>query len=527
MSGEVGALLLNLWEDAAASTVEVRTPMWPELRQFSTCLWDVFHTAAGIEELQQARALGFQAFRYLASTPLAPSDAVVELQEVIETCRKFANKWPTHSAAESVRSLAEAAQALSEVHSPFTEELEAVASRYESAVLLVPSERLREHVKAVLDYLELDGIQVATKSELRVGDRHFEAEIIIGDPAWTYASMRVSPSPEAQLSGWLFTAPPAPHVVVLLASGCQSIDSDKCWLLSIGEHPVIRLSDRHGKPFTLPPVTHHLTAEQSWHQMSVVPASPGVATSIAKPLSLVSGRIVFFSEEDPPHPRVLFAREDGGIDIRDVPLRDLRPASIILLRVGRSETEELRRRATEWLKFKKGWSDAKVDQTLEAAEQLKTRLQSLLATEGVQGVEARLQAEGLSEGYSRFLVRHPLRSDYIAPVKGYDAFVKVLGKAACAIMMEQKPLLVSLRSAIRQTGHDIRKEFETRLCSDTGWADDVDADGVAVIFSEVLGTVYLEVVAQVHDGEQQVATSTLGHLLTSTGTLFIEEGRWS
>lgn len=523
MSGEAreGAALLAMWDDAAAPTIEVCAPTWPQLTEFSGRLWTLFRTLADVEALVPARSFGFRGYRYLTSTPLSPADVVITLEPVIETCHEFVNAWPSHAGAASVRSLAEATEALVVSDSPFAEQLEAVASRYDSAVLLVPAQRLKAPVQSALDRLELNGVEVATKSELRLGTtRRFEAAIVIGDPAWTYASMRVPATLEAQRSGWLLTAPSAPRVIVLLAGGCQSIDNSAWWLLGAGQHPAIHLGDQHGKPITLPPVAHHLATARTSYTLSVGPAPPGVTTTIASPVSFASGRIAFFSEDGPPEPRVLLAADDGGVDIHHVPIQDLRPSSIVLLRVGHSETEELRRRAIERLRTN-GWSDAELRQALQAAEHLKILLRELLKIDGRQHVEVRLRAEGLSDGYARVLTRHPLRGDYIAPQKGYDAFVSVLGDPA---LREQKGLLFGLRHATRQAGHDIRRELEERLCSDISWTDDIDADGFARICAEGLGTIYLEVVIQVHEEHREVAISSLGHLLDPTGEPFLGGG---
>ncbi len=521
MASNEGAALLAMWDDAAAPTIEVRAPTWPELTEFSRYLSTLFGSLADIEMLASVRRSGFSAYRYLTSTPLSPADVEVELPSIIEDCRNFVKAWPSHSLSQSLISFADAARGLLCSESPFANELELVGSRYDQAILLVPRESLKIPVKLVLDRLELNGVQVATKAELRVATGRAEAVIVIGDPAITYASMWIPASLEAQRSGWLLTAPSASHVIVLLAGGCQTIDSSMWWLLDTEQHPTMHFRGRHGNPITLPTVLHHFEGVHSRDILPAVPPPPGVATSTARLVSFVSGRIVFFSDEAPPEPRILSFAEDGSIDIDQLPVQDLGPDSILLLRVGHSEAEELRHRAIERLRAD-GWSETKVRQSLEAAEHLKSLLKQLLAIHGRQYVEEKLRAEGLSKGYAQGLVHRPLRFDYIAPAeKGYDAFVNVLGEFS---LKAKRGLLVGLRTATRQAGRDIRFEMEKRLGSSLTWRDDLDADGFARIHTERLGTIFLEVVVQVHDGDRQVATSNLGHLLNRTGERFAHQG---
>jgi hypothetical protein len=514
MSGDL-TFILDLWEDATAPIIEVRAPDWPELTQYTNALWTLFHVAGDVEQLADTRRVAFRAYRYLTSTPLAPGDDVIELDAVITGCLEFAEGWPLHSGAGPSLALADAADALRSVPSVFRRELECVASRYESGVLVVPRAHLKSHVKAVLADLELNGVDIATKAELRVSGIRYELAVVIGDPAATYASMRVPAADEASRSGWLLTAPQASHVAVLLAAGCQNLDTERCWLLGTGGHPPLRLGNEHGAPISIPPVAHHLTTSRAFATPVLAPALSSGTTALAQPVFFVSGRWTFFSDETPPEPRVLLSGEDGGIDLRHSRLGDLRPGAIVALRVGRGESEEIARRAVERLKSER-FTDDMVASAIEACQTLKRLLANRLAEVGTRGVEHELRSKGLSPGYARVLARHPLRSEYIAPgQKGYNAFVEVLGEQCLA---DQKPLLIRLRHARRMAGHDIRHELEAQLCSDTSWTDDLDAEGYACVDTQRLGAMYLEVVARVFDEDQPVAIASLGRLLDSDGS---------
>ena len=520
MSGNLTSIL-DLWDKAAAPIIEVRFPNWPELAQYTNALWTLFRVAGDVEQLAETRRVAFCAYRYLTSTPLAPAEDVIALDAVVTGCLEFAVGWPLHSAAGPSLALADAADALRFVPSVFRSELECVVSRFESGVLVVPRKDLKPHVKAVLADLELNSVDVATKADLRASAICYELAVVIGDPATTYASRNVPAADEARRSGWLLTAPQASHVAVLLAAGCQNFDPDRCWLLGADEHPVLGLENQHGATVSIPPVDHHLSTPQIFATLVRNSVLSSGTTMPARPVFFVSGRLAFFSGETPPKPRVLLTSEDGGIDLRHSRLGYLRPGTIVALRVGRGETEEIACRAVE--RLKESYTDEMVAAAIEASQTLKRLLAKRIAEVGTRGVEDELRSKGLSPGYARVLARHPLRPEYIAPVeKGYDAFVQVLGDPRLA---DQKEPMKLLRNAHREVGHDIRNELEAQLCSDTSWTEDIDAEGYAYVDFHRLGTMYLEVVACVFDVDQPVAVASLGRLLDPDGSEHVLEGQ--
>lgn len=515
MSGDL-TFILDLWEDAAAPIIEVRTPDWPELTQYTNALWTLFHVAGDVEQLADTRRIAFRAYRYLTSTPLAPGEDVIELDAVVTGCLQFAEGWPLHSGAEPSLALAAAADTLRSAPSVFRSELECVASRFESGVLVVPSAHLKTHVRAVLADLELNGVDVATKAELRVSGICYGLAVVIGDPAATYSSMHVPAAHEASRSGWLLTAPQASQVAVLLVAGCQNLDTERCWLLGRGGHPPLRLCNEHGAPISIPATSHHLTTSRVFVTPVLAPALTSGTTALAQPVFFVSGRWTFFSDETPPEPRVLLSGEDGSIQLRHSRLGDVRPGAIVALRVGRGENEEIARRAADRLKSE-GFTDEMVSSAIEASQILKRLLAERIAEVGTSGVEDELRSKGLPAAYARALAHHPLRSEYIAPgQKGYNAFVEMLGEPRLA---DQQPHLIRLRHARRMAGHDIRRELETQLCLDTSWTDDLDAEGYACVDTQRLGAMYIEVVASVIDEDQPVAIASLGCLLNPDGSV--------
>lgn len=513
MSGDLKCVL-DLWDFAAAPMIEVRTPEWPELNRYANALWTLFRVAGDVEQLADMRRIAFRAYRYLSSTPLAPGDDVIELDAVVTGCREFVEGWPLHSGAPPSLALADAAEALQSVPSVFRSELESVASRFDSGVLIVPRVHLKTQVRAVLADLELDGVDVATKADLRVSGICYELVVVIGDPAATYATMRVPAVDEASRSGWLLTAPQAPHVAVLLPAGCQSLDTERCWLLGRDSHPPLRVGNEQGSPISIPAVSHHLATSRAFATPVLAPVMTSGTTARAQPVFFVSGRWTFFSEETPPDPRVLLSGEDGDLQLRRCHVGEVRPGAIVALRVGRGENEEIGRRAAKRLKLE-GFTDDMVAGAIETSQLLKRLLAKRIEEVGTKGVEYELRSKGLSAGYARVLARCPLRPEYIAPdEKGYNAFVEMLGEPRLA---DQKARLFRLRYARRVAGHDIRRELESQLRSDMSWSDDLDAEGYACVETEGLGAMYLEVVASVLKEDQPVAIASLGRLLDPDG----------
>lgn len=520
MSGDL-KFVLNLWEFAVAPTIEVRTPDWPELTQYAGALRMLYRSAGEVEQLADTLQIAFRAYRYLTSTPLAPGEDVIELDAVVDGCRQFGEGWPQHSGAVPSLALADAAEALRSAPSVFRSELECVASRFELGVLVVPKQHLKIHVKAVLVDLELNGIDVATKEELRKSGICYDLAVVIGDPAVNYASMRVPATEEGGRSGWLFTAPQAPHVAVLLAAGCQNLDTERCWLLGNGSHPTLHLGNERGATVNIPAISHHLTTSRSFAMPVLAPVLTSEATASAQPVFFVSGRWTYYSDETPPEPRVLLSDEDGGIQLHHSRLGDIRPGAIAALRVGHGESEEIARRAADRLKSE-GFTDEMLTEAMEASKILKSLLAQRIAEVGTSGVESELRSKGLSVGYAHSLTRSPLRPEYIAPgPKGYNSFVEMLGEPRLA---DQMPRLIRLRHARRMAGRDIRRELEAQLCADTSWTDDIDADGYACVDTKRLGSMYLEVVARVFDEDQPVAIASLGRLYDPDGSEHVHRG---
>lgn len=514
MTGDL-TFILNLWEDAIAPRIEVRTPEWPELVQYKKALWTLFRTAGDVELLTDTRKIAFQAYLSLATTPLAPNADVIGLDAVGTRCLQFAEDWPLHSSTKPLLALADAADALRSVPSVFCTELEDVASHFESSVLVSPGKLLKTHVEAVLSDLELNGVEVATRAELHKSGACFELEVIIGDPAATYASIHAPGVDEATRSGWLLTAPQAPRVAVLLAAGCQTLETERCWPLGKGHHSPLHVGDKHGKPINIPPISQHLTTSRTFTVPTLSPVFTSGTTVLAQPVFFASGRWMFFSNETPPEPRVVLTGDDGTIEIRHSHLGKLRPGAIVAVRVGRGESDEIARRAADRL-GSEGFTAEMVASALKTSQTLKRLLAQRITEMGIKQVECDLRARGLSAEYARVLARHPLRAEYIAPgSKGYNAFVEMLGEPH---LTDKQPLLKRLRHARRMAGRDIRNELETQLCSNTSWTDDLYTVGYAQVETPGLGAMFLEIVTCIFDESQQVAITSLGHLFDPDGS---------
>lgn len=516
ISGPAGAL--QLWQDSCFAEVEVRAPFWPELSSFFECTRKTYGASEGAEILQGLAGRAFEAYRVLASSPLAPSHPIIGLDKLIADSKEFARQWPSHSATHPVRSLAEAATVLLPTQSVFVAPLEAVISRFDSGVLVAPRANLVELIRRTInDELELNGLAVHTKTELNsLASPRYDIVIVIGEPGATYASFRSSAKMEARRNGWLLTAPPARRVALLIAGDCQSVDGDSYWLLGASYHPPLILHDDHDAPIQLPSVSHYLVERPTWPTVTPSESYVGEPTTLARQVSFTSGRVAFFRDQRWPQPKVLSVGE-SGLAILPGTLLDLSPGALVVLRVGRSDQDEIRHRAEARLR-REGWTGGELDEAATAVSFLKERLQKCLDREGADALRQRLVKLGLPDSYALTLTRNPLDDNYIAPLeKGYDAFVDAIGALE---LNATKPLLFKLRAAHRQVGNEIRTEMQKGLEADHTWMDALDNSGFAKVDTMRLGSLFVEVVSKVHEQCLLVPTTHLGQMLDASGHRF-------
>ena len=513
---------LDVWYDASSESIEVHAPLWPELAALHEAARQLYRESDGVEVFDTLARRAFDAYRILASTPVSPLHEAIGSVALIRDCDDTAQRWPSHAHSPIAVSLGMATRTLVTTESVFVSPLEAVASRFGSGVVVAPRASLVASIRTVLvDELELNGLVVLTRSELKLlVNERFDVAIVIGEPGATYATFRLRAQAEARRAGWLLTAPPAAHVALLVAGDCQAIVPEAYWLLASGNHPTLELIDEEARPADLPSVTQQLLEEPSWPIVPPPPARIGESIVMARQVSFASKRIAYFSDKGWPRPRVLQAGETSiGTAYRQ--LDDLGLGAIFIMRAGRSDLDEIRRRAEARLR-NDGWGTDEIQRASEAADLLKERLRQCLASEGVASLKRRLQASGLSEGYALVLTRNPLNEAYIAPIdKGYDIFVEVLGLPE---LHDVKSLLFKLRSAHQQSGNEIRSEMEQGLRTDPSWMDQVDNAGFAVVDAGALGSLFLEVLTRVHEQSVPVSAACLGHLLDVSGRLFESAG---
>lgn len=510
---------LEVWKNACLETVEVHVPDWPELADLASCARRTFRASDGIDTLQGMAKKAFHAYRYLSSTPLAPSHPVIGLDQLVADCRDFVHAWPSHSTIPAIQALLNSALALRETESVFLREVEIVASRFDSGVVVSPDSNLVPLIlERVVNDLDLHGLEVHTVTQLNSDfANNYEVSIVIGEPGSTFASFWASPKTEVRRKGWLFTAPPAAHVVSLIAGGCQSIDTDSYWLLDKRCHPVIALVDDNEVALNLSLLARRLEeVEVSWPRVAPHPSIAGESTTFARQVSLASGRVIFFCDRGGPQPRILRVGE-SGLTVLPGKLMELGPGTFLVIRSGRSFPDEIRSRAAAKLR-KEGWTDTTIDHTVAAVRFLKERLQHCLDNEGTEIVRKRLRRLGLSDGYVLALTTNPLDDDYIAPLeKGYDAFVKAIFAPE---LLTIKPQIFKLRAAHRRAGAEIRDEMLGALESDPLWIDRLDRDGFVKVDLGGLGSLLIEIVAKVHDEPSNVPIARLGHLLNTSGHAF-------
>lgn len=511
---------LQVWRNACLETVEVHAPEWPELAGLASCASKTYRASDGVEVLQDMAKKAFHAYRYLSSTPLAPSHPIIGLDQLVANCRDFIRAWPFHSTIPAIQALLNSALALRETESVFLREVERVASRFASGVVVSPRSNLVPLIlERVVNDLDLDGLEVRTITELNSDfANHYEVSIVIGEPGSTFASFWASPKTEVRRKGWLFTAPSAAHVVSLIAGGCQSVDMDSYWLLDTRCHPLIALVDDNEVVINFPSFTRRPEeVEVSWPKVAPHPSGIGESTTLARQVSLVSGRVIFFCDEGGPQPRILRVGE-SSLNVLPGNLIELGPGTFLVIRSGRSYSDEIRSRAAAKLR-KEGWTDTTLDHTVAAVRFLKERLQQCLDDEGSEIVRQRLRRLGLADGYAQVLITNPLDDDYIAPLeKGYDAFVEAINAPE---LLTTKPQIFKLRAAHRQAGAEIRDEMLRALESDPTWMDRLDHDGFVKVDVAGLGSLLIETVAKVHDQSSMVPMTRLGHLLDLSGHAFV------
>lgn len=524
------------WRAAEAPCVDVSRVEWPELERVLRAAAALRPFAGTSSTAASTLTAALAVCRVVTSTPLHPSHDLTMLTALIHDIERFVTDRPDHSLCAQLRPLTAALHGLTTAESPVAARVADMLCEYgetpdgrPEVVLVVPGRTWADPVRAWLASEDFDCIDVASPADLRTRTATHAAAVLLGHPAITFSSAFRAPEVTARETGWMLTAPTAPHVRLVLTADVPPVREDALWLLPAPSHPTLGVRD-NGRQRS-DPTPHH------WLHLLDTQAAPARRTprpaasssedeTLAVEVQLASAHAVFFHGEVGPRPHVVAVDDEtGAVALSAAPLPAVARGVVVAVRVGAAPHEHVVTRADAWLRRRRGWSPEKITEVRGCALTLKTALRRALNTAG-HGSLHRLLTRTLTDEYARVLLHNPLDEQYIAPQRraGFDALVTATGARSIADRFDD---LATVRTAHQQAGEDIRRELLT-LLRDRHWVADIDEDGWAMLHAGELGAVLLAVVTAHLDESVPIARTWLGQLIDSSGrrvtTLPAKEG---
>ena len=503
----------SLFEGMNGRTLDVRSHEWQELGRFLKRLRDLdsavsaVRPPASVENLLRSSK---RIRRVLMGSPVRADSC----REILRDGERARQDSSGRQLAGLVEALLMSAEDLFGSINPFSSTaidfitqdpgLDVLSGIVPALVLVVDAEA-RDLTKTWLLSEDLIADVVSVTEVKKLGS--WTTAILFGLPenhVWSFDA-----ATKADDAGWLVSAGPGTHLVVVIGPGCNAFKSDR--------YAPWRGTDAFSMAASPPSMFVDLVADmpRSW-----VPAVPQIARVesegprpevVAIPLALAGGGWVFFDKANQvgPKPRIL-QEADGSVEFKAVKVEELSEGNIVILPVSRAERDYLRDSARVSLTRRHGENC----DCLERAGAFKLALQKL--SNQADGLE-KLQSAGMSPTMARKWLQHIWDDSAIAMQDASDV-EKAARAADIPFSKKLHSSIRDVRTAMRQAGHNASRELRDELSRTTDWRDAVQTGQLVRLQIEGVGEILVASLAAVMlDEEQSAPISSLGRFIDDSG----------